>query len=424
MTSESDHWKLPADWEFASIGNKFVFTRKPKGLRLEDYERVPFIPMDRIPSDRLFFSDFALKPSSDVTSGTYFEEGDLLVSKITPCFENGKQGIVRNIPDGFGIATTEVIPLKPIEGVSHLPFLAMYLLHPDIRTRLAGRMEGATGRQRLPKAVLEQWSMPFPPVPEQRAIADVLSKIQGAVEVQDKLVTMLKELKAATTAKLFREGLHSEPLKQTEIGEIPKSWEVVPLGQLLRTAQYGLSVRGEKTGRYPILRMNCQEEGEVVFRDLQYVDLDEITFNAFKLNDGDILFNRTNSIDLVGRTAIFRGTEAAVFASYLIRLCLDERMILPDFLNYYLNLERAQVALKTLATRGVSQSNISASKLRLFHVPLPPKQDQAEVIKTLHGLTGPLEAAIRKRNILRTLFSSMLHLLMTGQVRVDCDHSE
>jgi type I restriction enzyme S subunit len=81
-------------------------------------------------------------------------------------------------------------------------------------------------------ASLEYLLVPVPPLPEQRAIAAVLSKIQAAVEVQDKIVATLKELKAATMAKLFREGLRGEPLKQTEIGEIPESWGVVQLAEL------------------------------------------------------------------------------------------------------------------------------------------------------------------------------------------------
>lgn len=420
MTSELDNWKLPVDWELASIGNKFVFTRKPRGLRLENYERVPFIPMDRIPSDRLFFSDFALKPSSDITSGTYFEEGDLLVSKITPCFENGKQGIVRNIPGGFGIATTEVIPLKPIEGVSHLPFLAMYLLHRDIRTRLAGRMEGATGRQRLPKTVLEQWSMPFPPIAEQRAIADVLSKIQAAVEMQDKIVATLKELKAATMAKLFREGLRGESLKQTEIGEIPESWEVVYVGDLL-TVELGKmlspkSRRGVNPRLY--LRNKNVQWGRFDLSDVFQMDFTDHEFERFRLKLGDILVCEGGE---PGRTAVWEGEiPDCCYQKALHRLRpKDGKRVHP---RYYLYWATAAFTLfRTHKPTGTKTTiaHLPKEKLEVMEMALPKLSEQKRIVEILDNVDCRLLQAETKASVLKSMFSSMLHLLMTGRVRVN-----
>lgn len=419
MKEENKTYPIPEEWEISLLKEKFMFTSKPRGLRFEDFKNIPFIPMDYLPVNRLFVSKYNLKEPENISSGTYFEEGDLLLSKITPCFENGKQGIAKDIPGGFGIATTEIIPIKEVEGISHLPFLAMYLLENNTRNTIAGRMEGATGRQRLAKSTLENWLIPVPPLQEQKAIAAILSKIQAAMELQEKIISKLKKLKSAAMAKLFREGLHGEPLKQTEIDGIPQSWEVLPLGSLLELAQYGLSIRGTKNGRYPILRMNCQQDGQVIFRDLQYVDVSNDVLNTFKLHNGDILFNRTNSFELVGRTAMFHGTQEAVFASYLIRLQSDKTMLIPDFLNYYLNFESTQTALKSLATRGVSQSNISASKLKLFMIPLPSIDEQNQIVQILDQISNLTIMNIRKLDNLKSLFSSMLHLLMTGQLRVN-----
>ena len=92
--------------------------------------------------------------------------------------------------------------------------------------------------------------------------------------------------------------------------------------------------------------MNCQDDGRVRFRDLQYVDVDEATFSAFRLEEGDLLFNRTNSIEHVGRTAIFEGAKEAVFASYLVRLKVDALRCLPRFLNYYMNRKEVQHDIK------------------------------------------------------------------------------
>src|SRR5213083_1849584 len=116
-----------------------------------------------------------------------------------------------------------------------------------------------------------------------------------------------------------------------------KAWTWSRLGDLTQRMQYGLSVRGGVEGRYPILRMNCQQDGKVLFRDLQYVDLDANAARAYRVQPGDILFNRTNSYELVGRTAIAEVESEAVFASYLVRIVLDKSQVDPHFINFFLN---------------------------------------------------------------------------------------
>ena len=108
----------PADWRTVRLGEVFKFTAKPHGLKYANFERIPFVPMDAVPVGRMNFDQYILKAPSEVSSGTYFEPGDVLVAKITPSFENGKQGIIESLPTPFGIATTEVIPIKEVPGLS------------------------------------------------------------------------------------------------------------------------------------------------------------------------------------------------------------------------------------------------------------------------------------------------------------------
>ena len=123
---------------------------------------------------------------------------------------------------------------------------------------------------------------------------------------------------------------------------MPESWGLRPIGEFAYQLQYGLSVRGEPSGRYPILRMNCQQDGKVLLRDLQFVNVDEETAKTYRVKPGDILFNRTNSYELVGRTAIVEIETDAVFASYLVRVSVDNKRLDPRFLNHFLNWDSAQ----------------------------------------------------------------------------------
>jgi type I restriction enzyme S subunit len=136
---------------------------------------------------------------------------------------------------------------------------------------------------------------------------------------------------------------------------------------------------------------------------------------------GDILFNRTNSLELVGKTSLFDVEGDFVFASYLIRVETDISSLLPEYLNYYLNLEGTQIRLKALATRGVSQSNISATKLKAFGVPLPSLFEQEEIASLLADTDLKLAAEEDRRAALSDVFTSTLHQLMTGQIRLLSD---
>jgi type I restriction enzyme, S subunit len=267
--------------------------------------------------------------------------------------------------------------------------------------------------------------LPYPPLAEQKQIAAVLSAVQGAIERQERLIALTVELKKSLMHKLFTEGTRGEPLKQTEMGQMPDSWTVEPLGAHLLLAQYGLSVRGDEHGAIPMLRMTNQVDGRIVPNDLQYVTVNQADRLKFRVEPGDILFNRTNSFELVGRTAIFELDGEFVFASYLIRMRTQQHTLRPEFLNHYFNWGAVQARLKSIASRAVSQSNISASRLRGFVVPLPAVQEQDEIIECIDHVDRTRTLHQRERETLQDLFRTLLHQLMTAQIRVnDLDLSQ
>ena len=270
----------------------------------------------------------------------------------------------------------------------------------------------------LSQSKLAELPMALPPLPEQKKIADILITVQRAIEAQERIIQNTTELKKALMHKLFTEGLRNEPQKQTEIGLVPESWEVVELGELLEIAQYGMSVKGNPEGNHPILRMTNQVDGQIVGRNLQFVEISDGEFEKFRVGRGDILFNRTNSLDLVGRTAIFDIEGAFVFASYLIRLRTDGKKLNPFFLNCYFNTDEIQARLKSIATRAVSQSNISATRLKGFPVPKPSLEEQGEIVAHAIVLDRKLAFHHSKLAQLQDLFRTLLHELMTAKMRV------
>jgi type I restriction enzyme, S subunit len=270
----------------------------------------------------------------------------------------------------------------------------------------------------LSQSKLCELPLPVPTLPEQRRIAAVLALVQRALEQQQRLIALTDELKKTFLHQLFTMGIRGEHQKETEIGPMPESWTVKPLGDYLTEAQYGLSAKGTETGRYAILRMTNQQRGRISPDNLQYVELTGQQFEKFRVEKHDILFNRTNSHDLVGRTAIFDLEGDFVFASYLIRLGTKADRLRPHFLNHYFNCDETQVRLKSIAARAVSQSNISASRVSGFLLPVPEPEEQDEIVSQIDCLDTKAALHARKKRLLDDLFRTLLHELMTAQVRV------
>lgn len=172
---------------------------------------------------------------------------------------------------------------------------------------------------------------------------------------------------------------------RTSIPDPVEYLDTVSLGEIAST-QYGVSVALDPGGTTRIVGMQHVRDGKILLHDLPRVSLSEAERASFLLCEGDLLFNRTNSYDQVGKTGIVRCTDAeeAVFASYLVRLRADRRRIMPEFLNYWMNSPSAVATLRALATPGVSQFNINPTVLRdRFRVPLPSLERQAAIVAAL-----------------------------------------
>lgn len=412
--------KYPSSWKVKKLGEVFQFTKKPKNLNYNDYKYIPFIPMEYIPIGGLKFNQYILKTNDEITSGTYFEQGDLLVAKITPSFENGKQGIISNLPLPFGIATTEVIPINEINGVSDKYYLSYYLLWDKIRIELAGKMEGSTGRQRLSKSTIENTDIPFPPLLEQRAIAKALKAVQEAKEARQQELELELERKAALMQYLFTHGTRGEPRKQTEIGEIPQSWEVVKLGELCDLLQYGTSERcdSDENG-IPVIGIPNVIGGRIDTSELKYLKLDPNAVNRFYLKMGDLLFVRTNGRrEYVGRTAVFKDElEKTLFASYLIRARLKQNTLLPDWVQLYTMTSMGMSFLSGKASNAADgKFNINTQTIKNMLIPFPSLNEQMNVINIAQAMDEKNNCLEKEWFILNELFQAMLEELMTGRL--------
>jgi type I restriction enzyme S subunit len=199
--------------------------------------------------------------------------------------------------------------------------------------------------------------------------------------------------------------------------EFPKDWNYLSLGNICRSSQYGLNTPANG-GKYPILGMRNLQAGKIDPRDLGYVDLSSEELAIFKLRFGDLLINRTNSVELVGKTALFDLPGDYVFASYLVRFVLNTDIASAEYVNYYCNSHIGVYQMQRLATKGVSQANINPTELKKnFYIPLPPIPEQRKIVEILSiwddgiAKTEQVIAALQRRR------KGLMQRLLTGDVR-------
>lgn len=209
-----------------------------------------------------------------------------------------------------------------------------------------------------------------PSIDRQKEIVEVLKKVGNILENYSKKLCQLDVLIKARFVELF-----GDPIKN------PKGWEIVTIGDVVTEVRYGTSKPAVEGGKYPYLRMNnLTADGHLDLNDLKYIDIPDDEIEKCVVRKRDILFNRTNSIELVGKTAVFDLPEDMVIAGYIIRVRLNER-ILPEVFSQYMNLEALKDILRSMAKGAVNQANINAQELQSIKVYIPDMGLQKQFIE-------------------------------------------
>lgn len=226
-------------------------------------------------------------------------------------------------------------------------------------------------------------AIPIPGIEEQERIVNELESYQNIIQSVDNAVKSYKPY--------------------LDIGD---GWNTSRIGDLCNNeAQYGISQEmNEDNNGYKILRMGNLQSGLIDFSDIKYVNIKQDEFENFKLNKGDILFNRTNSFELVGKTSIFNADIECCFASYLVRIVPDESKVIPEFLNFFMNTDLFQETIKNQAKQSNNQANINAQILLEQQIPVPSLLAQKQITEKLKREKEMIES---QKNIM-TLFKGKL----------------
>ena len=304
--------------------------------------------------------------------------GDTLVSMTRPNLN--AVALVPGALDGE-IASTGFDVLRPVTGID--PRWISYLVRTEAFVDAMSELVQGALYPAVRSKDVRAYVVPLAPQAEQTRIANqldtLLTRIQSCNDRFDAIPALLKRFRqtvlgAATSGVLTREWQSA--------GSSP--WKSVRLDEVASSFSYGSAAKSAKAGDVPVLRMGNIQDGHLDWTDLVYTS-DPKEIDKYMLVKGDVLFNRTNSPELVGKSAVYQGEQTAIYAGYLIRVrCSAE--LLPEYLNCCLGSKSGRDYCWSVKSDGVSQSNINAKKLAAFPFALPSVEEQTEIVRRVEAL--------------------------------------
>ena len=281
-----------------------------------------------------------------------------------------------------------------------------YLFFYALSQREVFIAEGKGGAQpNISQNVIKNHRIPLPPLPEQQRIVECIenlyAKLDEAKEMVQAVLDESEKRKAAILHKAFSGELTEKWRNENKL--LLDEWKQLSVKEVCTSLKYGTSAKSKDKGKAIVIRMGNLQKGEIDWSKLAYTDNEE-EIEKYKLSSGDVLFNRTNSPELVGKTAIYRGEYPAIYAGYLIKLDYKRDILIGEYLNYILNSPVAKEYCNSVKTDGVNQSNINAQKIGAFVIPVPNKKEQEEIVSTLDNIFA------KEKVILETAEKSLEHI--------------
>lgn len=370
---------------------------------------VSFAPMEDLGIDRKFLNASQVKPlGSVVGSYTYFADGDVLLAKITPCFENGKLGIAAGLNNGIGFGSSEFIVFRPSASLDK-EFLYYFLARPEFRTEGAARMGGAVGQQRVPKEFIESYRIPVPPLPEQQRIVAILDEafagIATAKANAEKNLQNARALFESHLQSVFSQrGKGWVEKRLGDVCSIARGGSPRPIQKFLTTANNGINW---------IKISDATASGKYIYKTEEKI-IPEGAKRSRIVQDGDFLLSNSMSF---GRPYIMR-TSGCIHDGWLV-LTNYASQLDQDYLYYVLGSQFVFQQFDRLAA-GSTVRNLNIELASRADIPVPPLKQQQVIAHGFDALSAETQRLAslyeRKLTALEALKKSLLHQAFSSQL--------
>lgn len=420
--------KIPKHWEIKRL--KYVCKLNPSKSEnkfLPDTFEVTFLPMESIGVGVL--NSTQTKKIIDVNQGfTYFANEDLIIAKITPCFENGKGCIVHNLVNNIGFGTTELHVLR-VSSVIDNRFLYYLTASFPFRKLGGGEMQGTAGQKRVTGDFIRNFAVPLPPISEQSEIVNYLdqetARIDGLIVKYQRLIELLEEKRASLITRALTKGSDfSADMKETGIpwlGRIPANWQLVHLRRVIaKFVDYRGKTPEKVENGIPLITARNIKNGmidmELSQEFVKEEDYDEWMVRGLP-EPGDVLITMEAPL---GETAQIIDTHVAL-AQRIILLKTEKSLITNEYLKFTFLSRFGQGELWSRAT-GSTAIGIKASHLREVMVLLPPIDEQIKIVEFIEREKQSIDLVIVKaKSVLKLLNEyriSIISSVVTGKMDV------
>lgn len=293
------------------------------------------------------------------------------------------------------------IAITKIKNQINRDYLYYLILSPSSQEYFLNNAAGS-GVQNLNADIIKLLPVVAPKFPEQQKIANCLSSIDELITAHAQKLDTLNGHKKGLMQQIFPGDGETVPkLRFPEFRYAPE-WSNQNIRNFIERSFYGTSRSTSDTGKYPVLRMGNMSDGRIDFSNLAYIDLSKTEFNKLKLKKGDLLLNRTNSFDLVGKISLFDSEIDYLTASYIVTYRLNSEKINPIFCNFVLNTSLYQEKIRALSTKAVNQANINPTVFQdSISIPLPELDEQLKVADFLSSIEELITAQAQKLDTLK-----------------------
>ncbi len=404
-------------WQIKTLA-EVCLIKPPKGEAREKVAAsslVSFLPMEDLGIDVKFVKATQTKQLSAVVgSYTYFADGDVLLAKITPCFENGKLGIADGLINGVGFGSSEYMVFRPDPTVGK-EWLYYFLSRETFREEGASRMTGAVGHKRVSKEFIEDYPITVPPLAEQQRIVGLLDEaFEGLATAKANAEKNLQNARA-----LFESHL------QSVFTQRGPGWVETTLEKVLATQpQNGWSPPAANHSALGTPVLTLSSVTGFVFRPdkLKHTSAKTDSKARYWIQNGDFLITRSNTPELVGHVAIASGIEKpTIYPDLIMRMKPMSDRALTEFLYYQLRTPvlRAEIMGRAQGANP-TMKKISNGAVKTLPIAVPPIATQRTIVETLDALSEETQRLARlyeqKLAALESLKKSLLHQAFTGQL--------
>ena len=327
-----------------------------------DNGKIPWVKISDIKSKHILNTDERITKQGLENSSAKLFPKDTIVYTIFATV--GEVGIL-----DITAATNQAIAGIQVKDRTQLRVDYLYYFLKSIKKSVQFLGRGVA-QNNINLSVLKSISVPIPSFQEQTAIVKVLDSLNGQIKNKHKQLTFLSQLIKARFVEMFGNYPNNE-----------KSWPVGKIKDLVLDVRYGTSKKATDgtSGKYPYLRMNnITYDGNLNLSDLKTIDLPLKDLEKYTVQKGDLLFNRTNSRDLVGKTCVYDLDKTMVLAGFIIRVRLDTTVANPVFVSKFLNTGYSKLLLRTICKNASGQSNINAKEMQNIKIYVPPISLQNE----------------------------------------------